>query len=586
MTVAVAGRTERGASMIFVAAALFVLIGVAALAVDLSGLRLDRAIDQRVTDAAATAGAIAVFESDGQVGCQAALGYLALNAPEISEAAFVGYPCSSIPTTCSSADPASIETTTVGRFTISVVHPVPDGHPLMTSAAVGAPTQSVTAGDLDQCDRIGVEVAADRETTFGRVLGSDQNTTTVHSVGIAYQGANALSPVNLLILDRTACQTVRASGNGGIIVGAVIDGADLLPGWGAADSDGSGCGAGQGVFFKDGNPSVLRADGPTGCATDNPLTPSVGEGCGLLQTLAPTTPGVCNPTGCQANGPPASVPMPFPTTMSARLTRQPIDHRYNCVPDYDPVGGLNTYGNVSWASDPLTAPLYDIAGCTGGTAYVYNLIDLIGDVGTPPGFTLYGGSCTQASSDPAVSLSGNYFFDCPVFEVRTSTTIDGNAVFAGDVQITGNSGLLEIDSSDGFAFFRDGSLTKDGQGNIRFLETFVYFSKTSGINLSGSDLAGELRWTAPMSGSFEDLALWSDSPATHFWAGQSVLDLRGAFFTPWALAEYAGQGSQKQVSAQFIAARLHARGQGALVLSPNLSQVVPVDPPIVTELIR
>ncbi|MCH8333179.1 Coenzyme F420 hydrogenase/dehydrogenase, beta subunit C-terminal domain [Candidatus Sumerlaeota bacterium] len=79
---------------------------------------------------------------------------------------------------------------------------------------------------------------------------------------------------------------------------------------------------------------------------------------------------------------------------------------------------------------------------------------------------------------------------------------------------------------------------------------------------------------APEQGDFDDLALWGDSATTHLWAGQADLTLEGVFFTPLAQAEYAGTSGQNQIHAQFVAYRLHARGQGFLVVAPGLGRTV------------
>ena len=86
--------------------------------------------------------------------------------------------------------------------------------------------------------------------------------------------------------------------------------------------------------------------------------------------------------------------------------------------------------------------------------------------------------------------------------------------------------------------------------------------------------SGILRWIAPNQGNFDDLALWGDSPTTHLWAGQAELTLEGAFFTPFATVEYAGTSGQNQVRAQFIANRLHARGNGSLTVAPALGRAI------------
>jgi hypothetical protein len=86
---------------------------------------------------------------------------------------------------------------------------------------------------------------------------------------------------------------------------------------------------------------------------------------------------------------------------------------------------------------------------------------------------------------------------------------------------------------------------------------------------------GSLTWIAPDSGDFDDLALWSDSPLLHEWAGQANLVMEGVFFSPCAQAEYAGTSGQNQTKAQWIAYRLHARGHGVLAIRPDVDRAVP-----------
>jgi hypothetical protein len=570
--------------MILAAATIFLLIGVAALAVDLSGIRLDRAIDQRVADSAASAGALTVFETgNGRTGCAVALAYVEANSGSITGLAT---DCSTILETCDATTLPAAFTQSNDRFDITVVYPVTDGHGLMNPGALGASAQAIVTEDGEACERIGVQISSARDPSFSQVLGAPAGETTVHAVARAHEGVGETIPLNLLILDRTGCQTVRASGNGGIIVSAIVDGTDIHPGHGATDSDGSECTGTDGVFFKEGSNSILRADGATGCSFDDPLTPTIGEGCGLLETVAATTPGMCAPPGCQSNGPPSYEPSPYPTTMGTRLTRAPIDHAFNCVGDYT-TAALDPA--LLWATDPLlAADGQDIPGCTDGDDHIYDLIRFVGSSGDPGGYQQWSPAHPCVVTTAITPATGNWWVNCPDFDVKDVVTFDGNVIFDGNVNVTSDTGALTIDNSgdgDGFAFLRGGILTKDAGADLALLDTFVYFSNTSYITMVGGN--GSLEWIAPTAGDFTNLALWSDSGvANHVWAGQAILDLEGIFFVPWATVEYAGQSSQIQVSAQFIADRLWARGQGALVLKPEIGRAQPIDPPVVSVLIR
>jgi len=594
-------NNDRGASLVLIALTMTVLIGAAALAVDIGAIWMDRSTDQKITDSAAAAGAIEAITTGGQTACESALAYVAVNASDIPAidatgcaAAFTG--------SCNAALPQSHTPPNTGRYTITVIFPVPDNHPLMTSGIVGAGTQALDPADGDPCERVGVEMTATRDSFFAQVLGFGQGQTTVHTVATA-EITNEGVPLNLLVLDRDGCQAIQVSGNGGISVDAVIaedlsgTPTGLVPGIMAADSDGSaGCASSAtGVISIEGSNASLRADGPQGCADETGTHPvgsfTAGEGCGLIQTVAPGTPGceqTVNLPACSPGAGGANQPKPAPTALPEMLTRRAIDHRYNCWSDYtSPPAG------VSWAVDPLTdANEQSIPGCSGQPYHIYNLINAIGENGPVGGYTDWfadlGHPCDVVSSNPGITVApGNVRIDCPTFTVASNVQINGNVVFDGDVHVTSATANLMVNNSfgsPGVAFFRGGTLTKDGQANLTFNYTAVYMSKTSRVAMSGGD--GSLTWIAPDSGNFDDLALWSDSPLLQQWAGQANLVMEGVFFTPWAQAEYAGTSGQNQTNAQWIAHRLHSRGQGQLVIRPAVDRAVPFTGIPETTLIR
>lgn len=620
---------ESGATLITTAITLVVLIGAAAIAVDLAALRLDRSADQRVSDSAASAGALAVSEisaglgsgNPGDEACVAALGYVLANSDEITTIDTTGC-ADAFSDTC---DPGVAESHQVssGRFSITVTYPVTDGHALMTSGQLGAPSQALVGTDGDPCERVGVQIAADREGTFGQILGFDGGTTTVHAVATAFIPDDTGVPINLLVLDRSGCQAIKVDGNGGIIVDAVIsrDGSELIEGIAASDSDGSdGC-LTDGVIDLDGANSVIRADGPAGCPNQsgtatvtNPSPPPAsftkGLGCGAIQTLAAGADGIsCTPPACTRSGGNITHPNPFPTTLPARLTRQPIDHRFNCWSDYEALPGPPLNPDISWATVALTAANeQEIEPCGGGnisTAHIYRLIGDVGPSGNPYPLTYTRWTdiapCATATSDPPITV-GNVWVNCDSFIVRTSVTVNGNAIFDGHVEVTGSSGHLILNNTagtPGWAFFRgrslfsdavgsNGTLLKSGDASLTFRYTTVYLSRTSRVSMAGG--AGSLNWIAPDgNGSdyrLDDMALWSDSPLRHDWAGQANLTMEGIFFMPFATAEYSGTGGQNQTDAQWVAWRLHARGNGALTITPAFGRSQEFDIVPRTRLVR
>jgi hypothetical protein len=377
---------------------------------------------------------------------------------------------------------------------------------------------------------------------------------------------------------------LSTEGNGGIIVDAVIEVDDdgnpigLTHGIAAADSDGSAGCVTDGVIDINGSGSTLRADGPT-CpeqsGTHGVGSYTAGEGCGRVQTFAPGTPGCApavNVPACTPGAGGANRPAPEPTGLTRRLTRAPVDYRYNCWGDYTaPPVGLN------WAVLPLTGG-QAIDGCTGTEpAHIYELIQTVGQNGPVGGFTSWtslGHPCDLGSGHPAIAITGNVRIDCPTLTVRSNVVIRGDVVFDGHLTVTssGNFTVRNSLASPGWAFFRGGTLTKDASAHLTFDNTAVYMSRTSQVRMSGG--SGSLTWIAPDTGDFDDLALWSDSPLTQFWAGQASLAMEGVFFTPLAAADYSGTSGQNQTNAQWIAYRLLARGSGNLVVRPAVGRGV------------
>lgn len=606
--------SDRGASMVLVAVSLLLLLGASAIAVDLAALRLDRSLDQKVTDSAASAGALAALDSTGQEACEAALAYVAVNTESIGS--IDATDCSTeFASTCTPGDDITVFE---GRYEITVTYPVENDDPLMTSAQLGAPNQPPVSEDGDPCERVGVQMNATHQSHFAQLIGFDQGTTTVHAVARAFLPPPDGPPINLLLLDRFGCEVMKASGssNAGIIVEAIVDGSETFPGEGAVDSDAtvdgvppSECPVDGGTIDIDGNNAQIRADGePGSCPNEDP--PGSGQGCGLLRTLAPGTPG-CNWPACTAGGAGPNVPNPDPTALPARLTRAPIDHRYNCRVD-----GYETSDPAwFWAADPLTmANEQDIPPCAG--PHDPNIHQLIAEVkvsGLPTNGPFSDGPWQTWSAipevmalddpcvvDPGASLptfTGNIWVDgCASLDVKDPLTIvDGSMVLDGDLAITSGDGHLTFDNDDpdegpGFLFMRSGLIRKDGQASLSLFETMVYLSKSSRVQMDGGD-TGTLTWIAPEDEDhpFDDLALWSDSTITsapHSWQGQSTLNLEGVFFVPIVSVEYAGQGTQQQVKAQFISDKLHARGQGELVVAPIAGRAVDLTAVPRTTLIR
>jgi hypothetical protein len=574
-------RPDRGAAVFMLAISLFLLIGASAIAVDIAAIWLDRSTDQKVTDAAAAVGVLEAMTHGGQSACETALDYVATNTADIDSIDTSG--CTAFSGACVEGDERELPVS-AGRYDLTVVYPVPDDHDLMTSGIVGRQPQAFHEDDGDKdCQRVGVKMTSTRDSLFAQVLGFSQGRTTVHTVAKRTDG-DPRPPFNLLVLDRTGCNAITVGGGGGIIADAVIAVDEdtgvhlgLVPGIIAADSDGSACSGSSGVIGISGAGSLLRSDG---AACPSPPwtggTYPVGgftayEGCGQISVYAPGTPG-CNLPACSVSGG-GNAPVPPPTPLGDRYTRKVADYRYNCYFDY-----TNPPSDVLWASPALTVSNQQVIDPCPETAtkdpYIYDLIQRVGQSGLPDGsFTSWSSLPHGCNIGSPITLNGNVVVDCNL-QITTGgrVTINGNAVFNGNVTVNGSLSVTPPAGDDAWVFFRGGRLSKAGSGRIAFNNAMVYMSKSSDVRLTGG--SGSLIWTAPVGGRFEALALWSDSPSEHSWAGQAALNMEGIFFMPWATASYSGNGDMQQTNAQWIAWRVAASGNGALRIAPPVGNAL------------
>ncbi|HEX6302516.1 MAG TPA: hypothetical protein VF148_18860 [Acidimicrobiia bacterium] len=578
-------RSDRGASIFMLAISLFLLIGASAIAVDIAAIWLDRSTDQKVTDAAAAVGVLEAMTTGGQSACETALTYVAKNTADLDSIDTSG--CTAFSGACVEGAERELPVT-AGRYDLTVVYPVPEDHELMTSGIVGQQDQALHEDDGEKdCERVGVRMASTRNSLFAQVLGFSQGRTTVHTVAKRTEG-DPRPPFNLLVLDRTGCNTITVGGGGGIIADAVIAvdkdtgvHLGLVPGIIAADSDGSGCSGSQGVIGISGAGSLLRSDGGVECPTwtgGTYLVPpdnfTAYEGCGQISVFAPGTPG-CNLPACSVSGG-GNEPVPPPTPLGSRYTRKVADYRYNCYSDYT---NPPSSPDVRWASPALTlANQQDIDPCPDKATrdpYIYDLIQDVGQTGQPgslPRWTDLGYTCNPSGS--ITIPSPGVVVNCGTLQITTgvSVTINGNAVFNGNVTVNGSLTVNPPVGDQAWVFFRNGRLSKSGSGRITFMYAMVYLSKTSDVKLTGG--SGALVWKAPLDGRFEALALWSDSPSEHAWSGQATLDMAGIFFMPWATASYQGNGVMQQTNAQWIAWRVSVGGNGALRIAPPVGNAL------------
>jgi hypothetical protein len=574
---------EKGASLILVAAAMMLLIGAAALAVDLGVLRADIRSDRLAADAASLAGVgqINPFSSpDAVAACEAAWDYALLNlgdegavgsAPDCG-AAFSG-PCS----------PGDIrqEPGTAGPYTITISQPVPDGHALMGTQALDP--------DIDgsPCQRLGVTIERSRPHTFARVLGFDSNTTTVNSVARSTTRPGEDEIVPLLLLEPLDCAAMYTSGDGKITV--TYNDTTKTPGIIVVDSNASTCGPS--------NPYSIDAKGTiNGWIRAIPVPgediPSAILSYALSDgSLASFDPGDLDDDPDVLDN---DRLFPIPTPAFDRITRKPLDWRYDCR------SGYPLYPLV--ASNP-SGPGIQIPDCPFSKPPHISNHRATYDSGVPVGFQSWiaeGYSCSPNGA--TISVAGNWHIDCPpsgpndigLTVVGGSVTIDGNVLMDGGLDLR-NDGRFTVNpsnSSDVFVYVRDGLIIKRSFATLILNRTFVYLGDGAvDIRAGSSDpcdapIPVGICWSAPEGGDFEDLALWSEANLAHQIGGQGGNNLTGTLFTPNAEPfSLDGQGAQLQFRAQFVTRRLEVKGTAVVEMTPDPERTTPI-PVRAVDLIR
>ena len=570
---------ERGATLILVALTITMLVGIAALAVDLGVLRSDIRSDRLVADAASTAGVAQInpFGSTNAVAaCQTAWDYVLLNL-EDEGSSVVAPNCSG--TFGGECSPATLRQAsgTAGPYTITITQPVPDGNTLMGAQAINAEI------DGSACQRLGVTVQRLRSHAFAKVIGIQSNTTTVSSVARVATSPGEGEIVPLLLLEPLGCEAIYTSGQGKVTV-SYNDTTDT-PGIIVVDSNASTCGASHpfSIDSRGNQKGWIRAIPVPGEEIPSAILSYALSAIPPANPAASYDPGdltdPVNPADITDPTEPSVSHFrlfPKPTPSFERITRAPIDWRYNCksgYPDYPLVATNPAAGGVR------------ILDCPFGTGAHIDAHRSAYAMGMPIGFQSWMGAGHPCSTTgAAIVVTGNWYIDCPA----TGPDNVGLVVNGGSISIAGNvvsNGGIDLRSdavmtinpgnaSDHFVFIRSGIMLKRAQASLTLNRTFVYL-ENGRVDLRAGD--GGLVWTSPDAGNFEDLALWSESHMVHEIGGQAGNTLTGTFFTPMAEPfSLTGQAGQFQFEAQFITRRLEVKGQGEVKMTPDPDKTTPI----------
>ena len=567
-------RDERGASLVIFALLLVVLLGFSALLVDEGQARASRRDAQSISDMAALGGGESLSNGSPALACQDAVTYVNTNTPDLSPKITASSFCAQAgnnvaATTCSVSGglTQAKPTTTVGRYTITVVYPV-----LASDITDSHLSGGAGLNDGSPCQRMGVKVAITNSAVFGGVLGNNGIQTSRMAVVKASTSTQKEVPA-LWLLDPFDCTSLTSTGGSRITVG--VSTSPVIPGLIAIDSDGTSCTGGQTTITAS-NSSFITA------------VPSSGSSAGKISLYAmPAGSTVCSTAvhSCDPANVSSGAISPQPKSTDTRATRAPVDWKYNCKTGYPDYHGID----IEDCGDTATS-----------SPYVDNLSTAIGTSGQPTGFQRWTDSHNCNVATGTTTVSGNWWINCNNFQIGNSTivNINGNVVFEKEIAITG-SGQLNLNTANAtsslpsscvpplttpcttssssaaaFAYMRGGNLTSSGATNFNHV---ALIQKGGFVKMTGGSAP---IWSAPTEGPFKALALWSDFASNQYQInGGATMALNGVFFTPEAVPFSISGGSPvDQQQAQFISRQLTISGGANLVMAPDEQNFVSLPP--------
>lgn len=634
-------RRDDGVYAILYAVLVVVLLGMGAIVVDLAMVRQDRRLDRSAADSAALAG-VSHLNTLGPgaspyQGCLSAWAYIAdslgVAVPTGACGAFASYTTTAAvnaycPTPTSSPAEIVDDRNIPGDRTVRIAWPIPY-HPGAGGVVSQFLTPEIAPGSVSQtfdttvdgteagCDRMGVAIFEDETFGLGSGVGINGTTTQVHSVArfsIVDGPVEGVSALN--VLNPTDCSSLITTGNGQVLVGAVVDGTTVVgPGSIAVEAAGtnSTCNGGKKVI------DPTTGAGSLVCASSVRLVGATScDGLGVIQSHALDPGG--NPANAYSSAAVNSgVLKPTPTPEGFTHSWNPVTKLYGCNTTYLAPCDLPP------APQPNYVALLEAAYKTSGTPTLYT-----GSQApyTSPYTLPFGDASVLCGNTSTIKYlpPGNWYADCDI-TVRNGGMViiqGGNLVLGGDINVNSGgcfvmnvpvetcSGLTTngaTDStvtssipplSDSVVYLRNGSI--DTAGTLVMPQTFVY--SRSNANNPVSVQSTELTlWTAPGAGAkngngrtmleeacfdptaaqvvkacmnsrFARMAYWSDypigkTPAPNNFAGQGSLNVVGVFFTPRGYFNFTGGGAYAAAAAQFWADKLNVNGGAVLGLIPD-----------------
>lgn len=593
-------KGDDGAYAILYGLLLMVVLGVAAIVVDLAAMREDRRSSRLASDSAVVAGARfldPLTTVNPEQACIEALGYVDTNLG--LDPALPTTPCSVFAgKTCETS--ALQATSTSEGVTVTVTWPVMQDSPLLVNPDVqgdaGAQTvdEDVDGGAADACQRLGVTVSQIHEQFLAGLFGASDTATTVSSVAraaIVPGGPQALAALN--VLNQTTCNAVRTSGQGFIQVNGVTDDdGEEFPGIISVESSGRDSG---GNCPNNRRWVINAADNASGAYIRADKPGVGGEGQGVILTYALNDSPTGNPDDAYdpALVPPNTLLRPKPSKLTFRTGDSPVRDIYDCTAPCDdyPESYVDLLVSKMQTGTPQPYPYAETP---------YNGLAFTTLTATQaPGF-----SCTIGPGSSVLVPVGNWYVDCNTLTVRGTLAFAGGTVvtrggigvqgcLAVNVPITGSATCPTVVSGDtspvavkgAILYMRSGSFDKGANGHVLMPRTFVYMNSGE-LDFVGGP-SGLVFWTNPLQSDvlcqtdlceaqrFSKMTLWNETSNTQALGGQSALTVRGVVFVPKAKFSYAGESTQNQTNAQFWADTIEVGGHSGLVMAPDPESAVP-----------
>lgn len=527
---------DKGVYAVLYAALVVIMIGMAALVVDLATLRQSRNDDRSAADSAVIAGARllnpqAVGGIQPQAACDAAWTYLTASIVGLKQPATA---CTAAPNNFPATTTASCPATQYGgpilaeytsaalgagrgKYYVTVSWPVAKTSPFLEPDLAPGDVTQIFSADIDGsdpgCDRIGVAIQHDQNFLLAPVLDVKRGNTLSSSVArIDPNGGPAEEVAALNVLNRRDCDILVVTGGGKAVVGPTLDkGVPVGGGIIAVESDGNGTCGGTDYTME------LSGSGSSLCASLGALNPTATncDGKGLIRSHALDPGGNNSFNDADVT---SGTLAPRPVAEGGQYGWDPVTRLYGCeVIACTPIG-TNFIAALKAALGGTGKPT---ANYLGAAPYVDPLNTTVTTPPTAAGFTdITTTVCPKVTTALPAFPPGNYYANCTldirddaaqlIFEGGTIVANGGLKLTKGCFAVNAkgcstaflNVGTAEVTTDpppgrDAILYLRGNDFVDDA--TLIMPQTFVYqaaAAKSLDIKTTSPTL-----WTAPGAGA-------------------------------------------------------------------------------------